>query len=53
MLIKNMPERVTKRRANAFKRKFGTYPEKYQGNIIDTKYRPGKNKRLSIAQKFM
>jgi hypothetical protein len=49
----NMPERVTKRRAEAYARLMGVYPEGYSATVLDTKFRKGRNSRLKAAQKFL
>lgn len=53
MKIKNMPERVTKRRAEAYKRKFGQYPDNYSYSITDTKMRLDSKARMKAPLKFM
>lgn len=53
MKIKNMPERVTKRRAEAFRRLTGYLPEGFLETVLDNKFRKGRNSRLKVAQKFL
>lgn len=48
-----MPERVTKRRAEAFKRIHGTFPDNYNPGITDTKFLLGRNKRMKTPLKFL
>lgn len=55
MKPKNMPERVTIRRAMAYNRKHGTMPANFDADLIyrrDTKIRLGASKRLRVALKF-
>jgi len=51
MKVKNMPGNVTRRRAEAFKRANGTYPEGYEP--AEHADRLGRKKRPSVARKFM
>lgn len=56
MKIRNMPERVTNRRAKAYHRYFGYWPDGYSASkgVVDTKFRIGiKGGRLRKALKFL
>lgn len=52
MKTKNFPERVTKRRAEAYKRTNGEYPQGYQDKPTDITMRLGAAKRDKQAKKF-
>lgn len=52
MKIKNMSKRVTKRQAEAYRRKFGQFPENYNPSVTDTKLSLGSKARI-ILNKFL
>lgn len=53
MLVKNMAERVTRRRAEAYYRLTGNYPVDYVSEPKDTKWRLGRAKRRNVARKYL